>query len=60
MESAKDAVLTQCADLAHIRALLDHWSVSGNTLTTYDTAGNTLSVHSLTRDGDGNIVAINH
>ena len=57
LESAKDAVLTQTADLPKIHALLGRWSVSGNVLTTYDTAGNVLSVHSLTRDGDGNIVA---
>lgn len=57
LESAKDEVLTQTADLPKIHALLGRWSVSGNVLTTYDTAGNVLSVHSLTRDGDGNIVA---
>lgn len=57
LESAKDEVLTHTADLPKIHALLGRWSVSGNVLTTYDTAGNVLSVHSLTRDGDGNIVA---
>lgn len=59
-QTINTADLAKASELAHIRALLDHWSVSGNTLTTYDTAGNTLSVHSLTRDGDGNIVAISH
>jgi len=58
--TVEPSTLAQASELAEVRALLDHWSVSGNTLTTYDTAGNTLSVHSLTRDGDGNIVAINH
>lgn len=58
--TVETSTLAQASELAEVRALLDHWSVSGNTLTTYDTAGNTLSVHSLTRDGDGNIVAINH
>ncbi len=57
LESAKEEILTQCADLPKIHALLGRWSVSGNILTTYDTAGNVLSVHSLTRDGEGNITA---
>ncbi len=56
--TVETATLAQASELAQVRALLDHWTVSGNILTTYDTSGNTLSVYGLTRDTDGNIVGV--
>lgn len=56
--TVETATLAQASELAEVRALLDHWTVSGNVLTTFDTSGNTLSVYGLTRDTDGNIIGV--
>lgn len=56
--TVETSTLAQASELAEVRALLDHWSVSGNVLTTFDTSGNTLSVRGLTRDTDGNIIGV--
>lgn len=56
--TVETATLAQASELAQVRALLDHWTVSGNILTTYDTSGNTLSVYGLTRDPNGNIIGV--
>ena len=55
---AEFPALADSETLRKVKALLDHWSVSGNVLTTFDDSGNSLSVHALTRDGDGNIISI--
>lgn len=58
VESKIDSVSTKLTDLPVVRALLDHWVVSGTTLTCYDSEGNVLESYTLTKDDKGNIVAV--
>ena len=44
--------------LSLISALLGHWTVSGNILTTYDDSGTVLKTYALTRDSNNNITSI--
>ncbi|MDO4585201.1 MAG: hypothetical protein Q4D62_13985 [Planctomycetia bacterium] len=53
------ADLTQVySALTFITALLGHWTVSGNILTTYDDSGAVLKTYALTRDSNNNITSI--
>lgn len=58
VESKIDSVSTKLADLPIVRALLDHWAVSGSTLTCYDSTGNVLESCTLTKDENGEIIAV--